>query len=95
MHYKTMILELLRQQPAFYRQLRQDQAVLPALDRYARELKASHEAWMGQLCQTKPGSDPLQVKSQALEIALRELRGPPGVPTLLRPNPSRFRSTRR
>ena len=44
MQYKTIILELL-QQTRRYDQLRKDRKLLPTMERYARELKTSHEAW--------------------------------------------------
>jgi hypothetical protein len=43
------------------------------LERYASELKASHEAWKETLTQAKPGSDPIQIASEALEMAIQEL----------------------
>jgi len=73
MHYKTMVLELLKQHPKIHNQLRKKRLLLPALDRYARALKASHEAWKDRLSQAKPGSDPSQITSEALEIALKDL----------------------
>jgi len=60
----------------------------------ARELKASHETWMETLAQANPGSDPSQISSEAMELALRELedRLPSVHP---RKTGNRFRSTRR
>jgi hypothetical protein len=43
------------------------------MERYARELKTSHEAWKEMLLQMRPGSDPNQIASEALEIALKEM----------------------
>ena len=40
---------------------------------YASELKASHEAWKETLAQARPGSDPSQIATEALELALQEL----------------------
>jgi hypothetical protein len=73
MQYKTIILELLQQRPEMHDQLRKDRKLLPTLELYARELKTSHEAWKEVLSQAKPGSDPSQIASEALEIALKEL----------------------
>jgi hypothetical protein len=73
MQYKTMVLELLKQRPQMYEQLRKQRMLLPALGLYARGLKASHEAQQALLSQIKPGSDPSQIASEALEIALQEL----------------------
>ena len=44
------------------------------MDAYAIDLKASHEAWKDQLGQAKPGSDPRQIASEALELAMQDLR---------------------
>jgi signal transduction histidine kinase len=73
MQYKTIIHELLQQRPQMHEQLRKDRKLLPAMELYARELKRNHEAWKELLTQLRPGSDPGQVASEALEIALKEL----------------------
>ncbi len=74
MQYKTIILELLQQRPQMHEQLRKDRKLLTTLESYAKELKTSHEAWKEVLTQEKPDSDPSQIVSAALEIALQELR---------------------
>ena len=73
MLYKTMVLELLHQRREMQEQLRRTGSLLPTLERYAQELKTSHEAWKEALSQTKPHSDPNLIASEALEIALKEL----------------------
>ena len=73
MQYKTIVLELLKQRPELHNQLRSNRMLLPTLERYARVLKANHETWKDRLSQAKPGSDPSQIASEALEIALKEL----------------------
>jgi hypothetical protein len=82
MHYKTIILEMLRSRPQMHEQLRQERKLLTTMERYAKELKTSHEAWKELLCQLRPGSDPSQITSEALEIALKEMedRLPSGSP---------------
>jgi hypothetical protein len=82
MTYKTMVLELLEQRPEMYDRLRKERLLLPALDFYARELKASHEARKVLLSQAKPASSENQIASEALEIALKELEDslPPAFP---------------
>ena len=82
MQYKTMALQLLEQHPQMHDRLRSQRMLLPAVDRCAQALKASHEAWKEQLSLTRPGSDASQITSEALEIALKELEagldsGPP------------------
>ena len=72
MQYKTMVLELLQQRTEMHDQLRKDRKLLPALEFYARELKTSHEAWKETL-QAKPASNPRQIASEAMEMAVKEL----------------------
>ena len=73
MQYKTIILELLQQRPRIYNQLRKSRKLLLMVDRYARELKASHQACKDYLSQARPGSSTSQIASEALEIALKEM----------------------
>jgi hypothetical protein len=73
MQYKTIILELLRERTHLHEQLRRERQLLPTLDRYAKELRSSHQAWKELLAPLRPGSDPRQIASEALEIALKEL----------------------
>lgn len=73
MQYKTIVLHLLEQNPEIYSQLRRQRKLLPTLELYAQDLKASHEAWQAQLFQTNPQSQPTQIASEALELALQEL----------------------
>ena len=73
MQYKTIIHELLLARPQMYEQLRKERKLLTTLEIYAMELKESHEAWKEVLASANPGSDPIQVSSEAMEIALKEL----------------------
>ena len=73
MQYKSIIHDLLQQRPQMRDQLRKSHKLLPALELYARELKTSHEAWKEMLVQVRPGSNPSQISSEALEIALKEM----------------------
>jgi hypothetical protein len=75
MQYKTMVLELLEQRPQMYERLRKQRMLLPTMEFYAGELKDLHEGWKQHLAETRPGSDPGQISSQALELALNELKG--------------------
>jgi hypothetical protein len=74
MHYKTIILELLEQRPRMREELRQSRKLLPTLEFYASELKDSHEEWKGRLLEAKPDSDPSQIASEAMELALKDLQ---------------------
>jgi len=73
MQYKTIVLELLKERKELHEQLRLTRRLLPTMETCARELKASHETWKETLAQASPGSDPTQIASEALELALKEL----------------------
>ncbi len=73
MHYKTIILEMLQQRPQMHEELWQSRKLLPTLEFYASELKDSHEDWKDRLLQAKPESDPSQIASEAMELALKDL----------------------
>ena len=74
MQYKTIVLQLIQESPEILDQLRSTRMLLPTMERYANELKTRHEAWKDRLSQAKPGSDGSQIASEALEIALKELK---------------------
>ena len=74
MQYKTIMLELLQQYPEIHEPLRKKRILLAALDTYGNDLKTSHETWKDRLEQSMPGSDPNQVASEALEMALEDMK---------------------
>src|SRR5258708_709096 len=73
MQYKTIVLELLKERTELHEQLRKERKLLSTMELYAKELRTSHLAWKQLLTQMRPGSDPSQITSEALEIALKEL----------------------
>jgi hypothetical protein len=73
MLYKTIVLELLQERPQMHEKLRQERQLLATVNRYSKELMASHEELKQQLTQAKPGYDPAQIASQAMELAIQEL----------------------
>ena len=73
MQYKTIVLELLKERTELHEQLRLTRRLLPTMETCARELKASHETWRMSLAEANPGSDPSQIASEALELAIKEL----------------------
>jgi chromosome segregation ATPase len=73
MQYKTIVHELLQQRTQLHEQLRSTRRLLPTLETCAKELKASHEAWKNRLLEVNPDSDPSQIVSEALEMAIKEL----------------------
>jgi hypothetical protein len=73
MQYKTIVLNLLRQRRELHNQLKTSRTLLPTLDRYAEELRTSHEAWQANLSEERPGTEEIQIAAEALEIALKEV----------------------
>lgn len=73
MQYMTICLQMIQDRPELYDQHLKSRTLLPALKRYALDLKDLHEFWMERLSQSKPGSSPMQIASEAGEIARREL----------------------
>ena len=73
MHYKTIVLELIQDQPQLYEQLRTSKRLLPSMEAYAIDLRASHLAWQATLANQRPGSDPSLIASEAMELAIAEL----------------------
>ena len=59
--------------PDVLAELRKNRQLLATLERYANELKASHDAWKEVLVQVRPNSEPHQIRSEALETALKEM----------------------
>jgi hypothetical protein len=72
MLYKTIVLELLKEQTQLHEQLRQTRQLLAAMNLCSKELKASH--MLLQQIQTGQGSLSSQTANEALETAIEELR---------------------
>jgi len=73
MQYKTIVLELLKERTELHEQLRLTRRLLLTLETCAKELKASHESWKETLSEANRSSDPSQIASEALELAIKEL----------------------
>ena len=74
MQYKTIVLGLLQQNQELHERLRRERKLLATVNLLATELRDRHLAWKEQLSQARPNSDPSQIASVALEIALRDLQ---------------------
>ena len=74
MLYKTIVLEMLQDRPQMHEKLRQERRLLATVNRYSKELMASHEALKEELAQATPECDPAQIASQAMEMAIQELQ---------------------
>jgi hypothetical protein len=81
MQYKTIVLALLQQRPEMHERLRKERKLLTTLEIYAKELKDSHE-YLKDLLSAIPRSDPTQIASEAMELAIKRLedRLPPVTP---------------
>lgn len=73
MQYKTIVLELLKQRTELHEQLRLTRRLLPTLETCSLQLRASHLTWKAKLSKGNPGSDPSQIASEAMELAVKEL----------------------
>lgn len=72
--YKTIVLELLRDRPSLHERLRLDGTLFPTVNQLAMAFRACHLEQMRQLAESRPGSDPAQLSSEALELAVKELQ---------------------
>jgi hypothetical protein len=73
MLHKTIALQLLEQYPEIHEQLRNNRILLPTLELLAAQLKTRHEALKEMLSKSRPDSEPIQIASEAREIAVQEL----------------------
>jgi hypothetical protein len=75
MHYKTIVLELIRYDyPALHEQLRQSRSLLTALEDHAIALRRYHQDWIDRLSLKWPSREPALIASQAMELAILDLR---------------------
>lgn len=74
MQYKTIILALIQEEPELYQSLRMKREVLTAMEDLAWRLKVSHEEWMELISRKRPDSDSRQISSEAMELAIEEVR---------------------
>ncbi|MGE3778700.1 MAG: hypothetical protein AB7F89_16070 [Pirellulaceae bacterium] len=72
MQYKTIILELIQQQPELHEQLRTSRTLLSTLDQLAIRLREHHLALTEQFRRHQPQADETQLSNQAMEIAVRQ-----------------------
>ncbi len=73
MQYKTIIQEMLEFRTEIRNQFSNDPNPLETLDRLAMELKTLHENYKEYLAHSRTDSHPVQISSEALEMALQEL----------------------
>jgi hypothetical protein len=75
MLYKTITLELIQDEyPALHNQLRASRTLLSAVGQHAAALKRYHEDRKDRLAQAKPDSEESQLVSEALEMAIDDLK---------------------
>lgn len=74
MHYKSIVLALLEDQPSLHRQLQAGRTLHQVLQQLAMALSRCHQEWMQTLRSTRPASQPAQLSSAAMELAVQELR---------------------
>ena len=75
MHYPTIVLELLQDEyPRLHSRLEPTQQLHRAVDDYAAWLEGHHASWMNRLNARRADRDPNQLASDALELAIADLR---------------------
>ncbi|HVX12068.1 MAG TPA: hypothetical protein VHC22_12880 [Pirellulales bacterium] len=72
--YKTIVLELLKDRPTLHEQLRLSGTLLSKVNQLAVAFRACHLNRIREMAAARPGSDPAQLSSEALELALQELQ---------------------
>lgn len=73
MLYKTIVLELIREWPRFYEELRTSKRLLTSVETYASDLREGHLVWKATLAMRRPAYDPSLIASEALELAIADL----------------------
>jgi hypothetical protein len=74
MQYKTITLELIREQKHLHAQLKASRTLLATMERHALLLKERHLALMESLRRMRPHAAREQISGEALELAIQELR---------------------
>ena len=73
MLYKTIILNLLEQNPPLHEELRRKRKLLATLNRLAEELREDHLVIKERLRKASPRMGKTQIATEALELALKDL----------------------
>ena len=74
MQYKTIVMELLEQNPELHNHLKQNRKLLETIDTMALELKLRREQTIAELAEQQPDVEYSVICSQATEIAIAELQ---------------------
>lgn len=74
MQYKTITLELIREQDRLHERLKTEQTLLATMERLALLLKERHLALIEAIHRQRPTASREQIASEALELAVEELR---------------------
>jgi hypothetical protein len=80
MQYKTIVLNLLTEQTQLHEQLKKARQLLPTIETLAVELRDRHQFWIQELARLRPGSQPSQLSSEAMELAIEGLNLSPQPP---------------
>jgi len=73
MQYKTIMLELIKQRPKLHEALRSNGTLLSTMEQWALLLRERHLDLVQQLRQARPTTADVQLKSEAMEMAVREI----------------------
>lgn len=73
MQYKTIMLELLQQNPSLHDRLQKTGQLFSTMETYTRQLKVRHELWKASLAEQNPALGAIEISAAALEIAVQEI----------------------
>ncbi|MFN8707414.1 MAG: hypothetical protein ACK526_13510 [Planctomyces sp.] len=74
MHYKTIVMELINDQPELLSTLRESRTLLPSIERWAVLLRSQHLALIDEYLRQTSGVTANEVSSQAMEVAVEQIR---------------------
>ena len=74
MHYKTIVLELLQQQPALHEELRSSNCLLSAMNQLAVLLRDLHHQTLADLRRLRSSESQPLLSSEAMELATHQLQ---------------------
>lgn len=74
MQYKTITLELIRGQELLYRRLKASRTLLSTMEHHAVRLRERHLALKEAICRQRLHTTAEQASSEAMELAVMELR---------------------
>lgn len=73
MQYQTIVLGILQDRPLLQNELVANNSLSSTTEKLATQLRDNHLLILGQLQQAEPNQSPIQLSSEAMEIAVNQL----------------------